>query len=67
MGWGHVQDEGLIPDGVERLADDLRAVGLLLGDGVPHHSLLPTPGPWAAPWHAHPLLDAQQAVGVTES
>lgn len=65
-GQGHVQDEGLVPDGVERLGDDLGAVRLLLRDGVLHHGLLPPPGPGAALRHARPLLNAQQAVGVTE-
>lgn len=65
-GQGHVQDEGLVPDGVERLGDDLGAVCPLLWDGVLHHSLLPPPGPGAALQRAHPLLNAQQAVGVTE-
>lgn len=66
MGQGHVQDKGLIPDRVKCLALDLGAMGLLLRDGVPHHSLLPMSGHRAALWYTNPLLDAQQAIGVTE-
>lgn len=65
-GQGHVQDKGLVPDRIKRLAFDLGAVGLLFRDGVPHHSLLSVPGHRAALRYANPLLDAQQAVGVTK-
>ena len=63
---GPVQDKGLVPDMVKRLALELGAMGLLLRDGVPHHCLLPTSGHRAALWRTNPLLDAQQAIGVTE-
>lgn len=68
-GWleqGHVQDKGLVPDGIKCLALDLGAMGLLFRDGVLHHCLLPTSGHRAALCYTNLLLDAQQAVGVAE-